>query len=170
MSATDNDPKILFSSHITRVALRQWIQAHAFELESAQAVGTLARTKLDLKDVVESELPFCPPDEKAKYEKIFKEELEAFCADMRFASVTVQSQVERKTGFPIGRLIGAFALAAVSTVILIIIAGAVGGQNGDSGLGSVILLGAPPLLTFFFFQMMAPPAPKEKPGVATKFN
>jgi hypothetical protein len=84
------------TSSALRPAVRQWVAKERGTLEKAQSEGALARKKLDLRDAVEAEFPSLSDEQRARLLIIFDEELEAFCADMRLASVTVQQQVERK--------------------------------------------------------------------------
>lgn len=80
-----------------RSDIRQFINGLGPSLERAQAQGTLARTRLDVRDQFTASIADEDEESKAASVLTFNEELDAFCVDMRFASVTVQQQVERHT-------------------------------------------------------------------------
>jgi hypothetical protein len=96
-----------------RIAIRNWIAKHQAKLTSAQAGGYLAREKLDIQDEFERQNTI--GDNQAAL-LMFKQELDALCADMRLASVTVQQQVERKMS---GTLKGFLIVFAVITVVVV---------------------------------------------------
>lgn len=101
---------------IRRQAIREWVDKQRSALEQAQSAGTLARTKLDIKDAAAAVFQNMFSSEPAVFSRVLDEELEAFCADMRLASVTVQQQVERRvprTGLAIVAAVGAAFVALV---------------------------------------------------------
>ncbi len=81
---------------IDRATIREWVASHRSILESAQADGTLARTKLDVKDRARISFDQKPMNGFSAFDSVLTEELDAFCSDMRLATVTVQSQIERR--------------------------------------------------------------------------
>lgn len=114
---------------VDRSAIRNFLAGSRGLLEKAQLDGTLARTKLDVKDAAEQ--AFVDADyEKTRFFDVVTEELDALCADLRLASVTVQQQVERK---PPKRW-GLATVAAVITgiVTLFVMAGLFGDAPSDT--------------------------------------
>lgn len=122
-----------------RPEIRQFISLLRPTLERAQSQGTLARTKLDVRDQFQSSIVTEDGTTTATSMLTFNEELEAFCADMRLAGVTVQQQVERHTRrWGRGLLFGFFG-ALIMVVVGFMFAG-----GGSAGLGAVLLfLGTP---------------------------
>jgi hypothetical protein len=113
-----------------RGAIRDFISTQRGVLEAAQAGGTLARTKLDVMDAAEA--AFSPTaSERERVLSIARQELDAFCDDMRLASVTVQQQVERlkpkRWGLAISCAVGAVFLALLVMMALI------GSHASDTG-------------------------------------
>jgi hypothetical protein len=98
-------------------------------LERAQADGALARSKLDLRDAAERHFADIPEDQQARLSSTFNEELEAFCSDMRLASVTVQQQVERRHPPSLARIVG---LAILGLIVGFFVGGFA--SNGDGGV------------------------------------
>ncbi|MGE5515081.1 MAG: hypothetical protein ACM31D_04595 [Bacteroidota bacterium] len=80
---------------VNRHMVREWLSDRRHLLEAAQASGTLARTRLDLRDAVEVAFPDFPEAQRDKLLETFDQEIEALCYDLRLATVTVQQQVER---------------------------------------------------------------------------
>lgn len=115
---------------VTRAVIRKWIELHASLLETAQADGKLARVKLDLRDKIQTEFPPNEAKTNSHMTIMFQEELEAFCADMRLASVTVQTQVERTKNSPFLRALGwiVFVLIVFFIIILIGVGASIAGS------------------------------------------
>jgi hypothetical protein len=111
---------------VDRAAIREWISTRGTVLETAQASGTLARTKLDVKDGARASLACGEPT--PAFNALLEEELEAFCADMRLASTTIQVQVERKIHHN-GR---AALLAVIAAVVTLLVCA---GNNTGPGVG-----------------------------------
>lgn len=122
-----------------RSEIRRFISVLGPTLERAQAQGTLARTKLDVRDQFEATTVEEEDSIRSRSLATFTEELDAFCADMRLAGVTVQQQVERHTrrwlrGFLLGGLGG-----SVTFIVGLGLAG-----SGAAGFGALVaFVGAP---------------------------
>jgi hypothetical protein len=102
-----------------RAAIRAFISGQRDLLESAQLTGTLARTKLDVIDA--AEVALAPvTDHRDKLLAMVRQELDAFCDDMRLASVTVQQQVERKGPKRWGLAVASAIGATIATLILMV--------------------------------------------------
>ena len=80
-----------------RTAVRALVAQKGELLQQAQASGTLARTKLDFREACADGLAGLQGGAtKKELQEIIDEEVDAYCADMRLASVTVQAQIERR--------------------------------------------------------------------------
>jgi hypothetical protein len=139
-----------------RVEVRQFISLLGPTLERAQAEGILARTKLDVRDQFEATINLEEGPQRAKSLSVFNEELEAFCADMRLAGVTVQHQVERHArrwlrGIVFG-LLGAFGCGLLGLVV----AGAGGDAGG--GIGAILIFIGAPIAFFWLLSVGSRPA------------
>ena len=121
---------------VNRQAIRSFIASHQAILEQAQADGTLARTKLDLRDMAETQFSDVQPDQHARFLSTFTEELDAFCSDMRLASVTVQQQVERHHPPSFLRIAGC---AALGLVLGFFFGGLLSDGNGETILAGMLL-------------------------------
>ena len=131
------------SAILDRQSIRGFVSQRRVLLETAQASGTLARTKLDIKDEAESHLLSSTPEgDKQRWRSVLDEEVEAFCADMRMASMTVQQQVERRPR----RIFGAICGAVGAFVVLIVILAESGVQSPLIGFGVPTLAA---LIAFF---------------------
>lgn len=117
------------TQQITRMVIRKWIEVHARTLETAQAEGKLARVKLDLRDKIQAEFPPGETSPDSHLMSMFSEELEAFCADMRLATVTVQTQVERKKKGSLGFFRSALIFITVFVVVLFLAIAIINGGN-----------------------------------------
>ena len=105
---------------ISRQVIREWVEKQRSTLEWAQSAGTLARTKLDIKDAAAAAFQNTFTSQPTHFSSVLDQELDAFCADMRLASVTVQQQVERRvprTGLAIVAAVGAGLVALVITAL-----------------------------------------------------
>jgi len=122
----------------SRGAVRSYVASKAPALESAQAGGRLARVKIDLKDEAEAIFTVGTADEKAALRVMVDEEIEALCADLRLATVTVQAQIERR---PRNWGRGAIAAVAVFVVGVLVMVG-IGTQDGVAGFGVPLIAAA----------------------------
>lgn len=107
---------------VARAAVREWVAKQRGALEAAQASGKLARAKLDIRDEFEAAFPTVEPEQKGRLLATFDQELEAFCADIRLASVTVQQQVERVKKNN-GCLIALMVIIVIGVIIVAIASG-----------------------------------------------
>jgi hypothetical protein len=119
----------------SRQSIRAWISEQRGALEQAQASGTLARTKLDLKDAAKKRFP--DMQNTSDFNAILGEEMDAVCADLRLADITVQQQVERKTT---SHTVRAVLLAVVAFFITLVIT-ALNVKDPVTGFGLPILVG-----------------------------
>lgn len=101
---------------ISRAAVRDYVARHAPTLEAAQATGRLARAKIDVRDAAEDLFDDAGNDERVRLRAMVEEEIEALCADMRLASITVQNQVERRT-----RSMGYKVICAIGAAIVVLV-------------------------------------------------
>lgn len=97
---SDSTPHLIPAQQVTRPVIRAFIEQHRAILERAQAAGTLARTRLDLRDAAEERFSAASSGETTRLLRIFDEEMKAFCSDFRLATVTVQQQIERTVPEP----------------------------------------------------------------------
>ncbi|MFA6019761.1 MAG: hypothetical protein WC722_05815 [Rhodospirillales bacterium] len=120
-----------------RVSIRAWVRGQATALELAQAEGRLATARIDLKDSFRAQLPDLDASARQEALEMFAEEIEAACADLRLAGVTVQQQVERKKNLGPGWML----LGFVGAIGLGFIAGLIGvASSGSLGTGFVVFL------------------------------
>jgi hypothetical protein len=118
---------------ISRQAIRDWVATKRQVLEHAQATGTLARTKLDMKDQARAAFGEQWANDPSGSLVMFDEELDAFCTDMRLASVTVQQQIERVPHHNLRGAVAAIAAAIITLVVFLQMAN--NGHDVGPGIG-----------------------------------
>jgi VIT1/CCC1 family predicted Fe2+/Mn2+ transporter len=128
----------------SRNTVRNYVEGKRSVLEMAQANGRLARVKIDLKDEANAVFAVGTVEEKEALRSMLDEEIEALCADLRLASVTVQAQVERRSrNFARGALI---AIGVFVVVIVLCVAANV--QDGIVGFGVPLIAAIIALFVF----------------------
>lgn len=125
---------------LSRAEVRAFVESHRAALELAQADNRLPQYRLDLRDSFEAACAAFDADGHEKVLRIFDQEVEAFCQQLRIGGTVVTQQVERARA-PVdqtGRWLAAWGGAALAAFAAFAFCGI---NNVPFGPGLLLIIG-----------------------------